>query len=94
MLDEAIRQGAIHVHDPITQAELLTFVIKPNGKAEAQAGCHDDCVISLALTIVVCERMPRPIPQNSMGAPAPAAQIVRYGQKPDADRRGTVVRVR
>jgi hypothetical protein len=91
MLDEAIRAGAIHVHDPITQQELLTFVIKPNGKPEAQAGCHDDLVIALALAIVVCERMSRPLPeQNSQVAPV----LVRMGQKPDEDARGRIVRVR
>ncbi len=93
MLDEAIRSGAIHVRDPLTQSELLTFVQKPNGRPEAQSGCHDDLVIALALAIVVCERMPRPIPQTAIGS-VPAPQIVRYGQKPDTDRRGTIVRVR
>ena len=91
LLDEAIRQGALHVHDPITQSELLTFVIRPNGKAEAQPGCHDDCVIALALVIVVCERMPRPLPSTA-GAPRPA--ITRYGQQQANDSRGTIVRVR
>jgi hypothetical protein len=91
LLDEAIRQGAIHVHDPITQQELLTFVIKANGKPEAQAGCHDDLVIALALAIVVCERMPRPRPdQNARVAPV----LVRYGQRPDEDARGRIVRVK
>jgi hypothetical protein len=91
MLDEAIRAGAIHVHDPITQQELLTFVIKPNGKPEAQQGCHDDLVIALALAIVVCERMQRPrVEQNSQVAPV----LVRMGQRPDEDARGRIVRVR
>ena len=91
MLDEAIRAGALHVHDPITQQELLTFIIQPNGKPEAQRGCHDDCVIALALALVVCERMPRPRPeQNSRVAPV----LTRYGQKPDEDARGRIVRVK
>jgi hypothetical protein len=91
MLDEAIRRDALYVHDAITQSELLTFVIRPNGKPEAQAGCHDDCVIALALVIVVCERMPRPLPAI---ASAPRPEITRYGQTPDRDARGTIVRVR
>lgn len=91
MLDEAIRMGAIHIHDPQTIQELLTFVIGPTGKAEAQRGCHDDTVIALALAIVVCERMPRPRPeQNSQVAPV----LTRYGQKPDEDRRGRIIRVK
>jgi hypothetical protein len=90
-LDEAIRRGAIAIRDPITQQELLTFVISPRGKAEAQAGCHDDTVIALALAIVVIMRMPRPVNRETAERP----EVRRYGQpaRPD-DRRGTNVRVR
>src|ERR1035438_3892152 len=52
LLDELLRQMAITIHDPITQQELLTFVIKANGKAEHQSGCHDDTVIALALACI------------------------------------------
>lgn len=89
-LDDAIRQGSIHVHDPITQGELLTFIIKPNGKAEAQAQCHDDCVIALALAVVVIQRMSRPVMPAERGAP----QIGKYGKtRQDDTRRGSVVRL-
>lgn len=91
-LDEAIRQGSIAIRDAITQMELLTFVIKPNGKAEAQSGCHDDTVIALALALIVIMRMPRPIPVSPIARP----EVRRYGQPvrdPD-DRRGGNVRVR
>jgi hypothetical protein len=92
-LDEAIRQEALAIHDPITQQELLTFVLKPNGKPEAQAGCHDDCVIALALVIIVVQRMPRPIPLSPHGIVRP--EVRKYGQAPrDADRRGQNVRLR
>ena len=91
MLDELIRQDALAIHDPLTQQELLTFVIKPTGKAEAQAGCHDDLVIALALACVVILRMPRPV-ASSAEQPRPA--ISRYGKGQDADRRGTIVKVR
>ena len=91
LLDEALRQMAISVHDPVTQQELLTFVITPRGKAEAQAGCHDDTVIALALALVVIERMPRPRP---LGDNLPRPQVMKYGMGPrsDADERGTLVR--
>lgn len=93
MLDEAIRQGAITVRDPVTQQELLTFIIRPNGKPEAQAGCHDDLVISLALAMVVIERMPRPIPIALHGVKPP--ELGRYGQAARGDPpRGQNVRLR
>jgi hypothetical protein len=90
-LDEAIRQEALAIHDPLTQQELLTFVIKANGKAEHQAGCHDDLVIALALVIIVMQRMPRPVSRELPRAP----EVRRYGQPADGDdRRGRNVRVR
>ena len=90
-LDEAIRQGALAIHDAITQQELLTFVIKPNGKAAAQNGNHDDCVIALALVLIVIQRMPRPVSRQLIAPP----EIKRYGQQPRSDdRRGANVRVR
>lgn len=58
-LDEAIRTGAILVHNPITQQQCRTFVIKANGKAEGAFGCHDDDVIALALLCVGLQEMPR-----------------------------------
>jgi hypothetical protein len=90
-LDEAIRQEALAVHDPITQQELLTFVIKANGKAEHQSGCHDDLVIALALVLIVMQRMPRPVSSQLVARP----EVRKYGQPPrPEDRRGQNVRVR
>lgn len=91
-LDEAIRQGSLVVRDPITQQELLTFVIKPNSKAEHQAGCHDDLVIALALVMIVIIRMPRPVARETLKTP----EVRKYGQpqRDPNDRRGGNVRVR
>jgi len=91
-LDEAIRQDSIAVRDPITQMELLTFVIGPNGKAQAQGSCHDDCVIALALALIVILRMPRPVPVAAI----PRPEMRPYGGRgaPDTDRRGGNVRIR
>ncbi len=89
-LDEAIRQEAMAIHDPITQQELLTFVIKVTGKAEHQAGCHDDCVIALALAIIVIQRMPRPVAPQLVARP----EVRKYGQPVGAERRGQNVRLR
>lgn len=57
-LDSALRDGSIIIHDPVTIQELMTFVIWPNGKAQAQRGCHDDTVIAEALTIPGIVEMP------------------------------------
>jgi hypothetical protein len=89
-LDEALRQMAILIHDPVTQRELLTFVIKASGKAEHETGCHDDCVIALALALVVIEKMPRPRLPDAPVFP----KLTKYGRKVDPDDRGRVVRVR
>lgn len=59
LLDEAIRTAAVIVHDPVTIAELRTFVIKPNGRAEGAFNCHDDTVIALALVVIGIQQMPR-----------------------------------
>jgi hypothetical protein len=89
-LDEAIRQGSITIRDAVTQNELLTFVIGPNGKAEAYRGSHDDTVIALALAVVVILRMPRPVARETLKAPA----VARYGQPVGEERRGVNTRVR
>ena len=86
MLDDAIRALAISIHDPITLQECLTFVIKPNGKAEAQSGTHDDTVIALALALVVITRMSRPRMPDTREAPV----VGKYGRERERedDRRG------
>ena len=89
-LDEAIRQGSLIFRDPVTVQELLTFVIGPTGKAEAQRNCHDDCVIAVALAVVVIMRMPRPVAREPIKAP----EVTKYGGGDAVDRRGTNVRVR
>jgi hypothetical protein len=79
------------VHDPITIQELLWFIINPRGRAEAQAGCHDDTTIALALMVVVMARMPRPIVPSAIAAP----KVALYGKPArGADRRGTLVKRR
>ena len=88
LLDELLRQAAIAVHDPITQQELLTFVIKANGKAEHQSGCHDDTVIALALACIVITRMPRPRPPETRAAP----EVRKYGSGGETESRGRRVR--
>lgn len=48
-LDNAVRSGAIKVHDPETLQQLREFVRKPNGREEGLG--HDDDVFGLALCV-------------------------------------------
>jgi len=48
-LRQAFREQDIKVHDKLTLRECLTYVVKDDGKMEAEAGCFDDCVMSLAI---------------------------------------------
>ena len=50
--DRALQDGSIVIRDTVTLQEHRTFVIWPSGKAAAQAGCHDDCVIAAALATI------------------------------------------
>jgi len=52
LLQMALRQRAIQLHDPITLGELRTFIFTPSGKPEAERGAHDDTVLALALTVL------------------------------------------
>ncbi len=90
LLDDAIRAASIYVNDPAVARELMTFIINPRGKAEAQKGGHDDCVIALALRCVVMARMPRPIVAANPLIP----KLQRYGQKVERDSRGQIVKLR
>lgn len=48
-LRQAMREGPIEIIDATTLREMQTFVVKDNGKMEHEEGCHDDCVMALAL---------------------------------------------
>ena len=48
-LDQALRQGAIQLHDPETLMQLRQFVRKANGREEGIG--HDDDVFSAALAV-------------------------------------------
>jgi hypothetical protein len=57
--DDAIRTMDITIRSSITLQECRTFVIKPNGKKEHQAGCHDDCVFAMALAAIGIRYAPK-----------------------------------
>jgi hypothetical protein len=73
-LERALFDNSVFLHDAVTQQELHTFVYKANGRVEHQTGCHDDCVIALALAVVGLEATPRVVP------PKRTQPIVRYGR--------------
>jgi hypothetical protein len=54
-LRELDRNGDIEINDPTTLKEMMTFVVTENGKMEAEAGTHDDCVMSLAIAAYVSD---------------------------------------
>lgn len=47
------RERDIEINDETTLKEMKTFVVTENGKMEAEAGTHDDCVMSLAIAAYV-----------------------------------------
>lgn len=48
-LREVVRERTDLINDEETIKEMLTFVFNDANKPEAQEGCHDDCVLSLAI---------------------------------------------
>lgn len=56
-----MRDGKIEVNDKNTLREMLTYVVTESGKMEAEADCHDDEVMSLALANYVHDGVFKPI---------------------------------
>lgn len=49
ILKEAIDNQLISIYDKPTINEMFAFIVKPNGRPEAEQGAHDDLVMSLAI---------------------------------------------
>ncbi len=49
LLKEAIDNQLIRIYDKPTINEMFSFIIKPNGRPEAEQSSHDDLVMSLAI---------------------------------------------
>ena len=94
LLDNAIRELAIILHDPNTVAEHYSFIVKSNGRAEHQDGCHDDEVFACALGMVGVQHPPVDKRLSGVRGASPALPGVRiYGQsRQDDQRRGRIVR--
>lgn len=52
-LAEFVREFYIGIPSAVTVQELLTYIIEDNGSTNAQEGCHDDCVMSLAIALQI-----------------------------------------
>ena len=60
-LRASVRDGTIELNDKVTIREMLTYIVTQSGGMEAEAGCFDDCVMSLALANHIHEGAWEPI---------------------------------
>lgn len=60
-LRASVRDAALELNDKITIKEMLTYIVTESGSMEAEVGCHDDCVMALALANHVHEGRFTPI---------------------------------
>lgn len=61
-LRAAMRENEIECRDQEVLREMLTYVVTEEGKMEAEDGCHDDCVMAMALCNHIHEGYFEPIP--------------------------------
>ena len=54
-LRAAVREGELELNDKVTIREMLTYIVTETGAMQAESGCFDDCVMSLALANYVHE---------------------------------------
>ena len=60
-LRAAMREGELELNDKTTIREMLTYIVTESGAMEAEQGCFDDCVMSLALANHVHEGVWEPV---------------------------------
>lgn len=60
-LRASLREGNMELYDKTTLREMLSFVVTESGKMEAETGCHDDCVMALAIANHINEGSFKPI---------------------------------
>lgn len=58
-LERVLRERDLVLHSLRAVAELATFVYGRDNKPEAQQGCNDDLVVSLAIAVTVSLELPR-----------------------------------
>ncbi len=64
-LRASLRIGELELNDLTTIQEMMTYVVKESGKLEAEEGCHDDCVMALAIANHVHDGVWVPVIVNS-----------------------------
>jgi hypothetical protein len=64
-LRASLREGELVLNDKTTMQEMLTFVVKESGKLEAEQGCFDDCVMSLAIANHIHDGVWKPLMVSS-----------------------------
>ena len=57
-MEKALRDGTLTIRSEALISECFSFVRNPKGKPEAQAGCHDDAVMAMAIAIQMHQQMP------------------------------------
>lgn len=55
-LQEIVHDSIEVINDKDTLREMLTFIVNENGRAEAEAGYHDDLVMALAISYYIREQ--------------------------------------
>ena len=60
-LRASMREGELELNDKTTIREMLTYIVTESGAMEAEQGCFDDCVMSLALANHVHEGVWEPV---------------------------------
>ena len=60
-LRASMREKELELNDKVTIREMLTYIVTESGAMEAEHGCYDDCVMSLALANYVHEGAWEPI---------------------------------
>lgn len=58
-LVEIVRESTFLFNDKETLQEMLTFVRNDKGRAEAQQGAHDDCIMSIAIAFDSISQIPK-----------------------------------
>lgn len=79
-LAQSIREASLIIYSQETQRECLSFVIKPNGKAEANTGAKDDQVISLSIAAMMLNNLPRES-DNKVVFDLPGEKVISYRPK-------------
>jgi len=60
-LRATLREEEIEINDKTTLREMLTYIVTESGAMEAEKGCFDDCVMSLALANHIHEGKFQPV---------------------------------